>query len=668
MLNSGTTETAQPGPDREADSAQPFGSVELLRQFRTGVPVSELSRLADQTAVNTFVTVSVSVLATAFILLDSQQPAVIAWMLVQAGLSTIVSWRARSPRVGGLRTLDQARLTRAGLYRAVGWATFSGLLWGCLTVFIPNSSPEARIAIILTIGGMAAGGSTTLAAVPQVAIAYIVSCSLPLVVYFLSQATALGALVAIAAVIFSGAMIATTRIIHQSLRRQLDAEQLSEHFRSAVLQHRIDSVSNAERPVDDLLADSIREICIHTGWEAGFAYLPGSAGSGRKTSWTLRRRCTFGDASRLDTPDAQSASRRLLAMVSERAAPAWIECASDQPPNRPPSNLLSGGPARAPAGAEAAGIVVGMPVIARQKVSAIALFFTGGDDPPGPGGESLLGTIGVHLGNTFERHEVVRKLRATEQRARREEARAREYLDIAAAIVVAIDRNERIMLVNRACARTLGCAEGDAIGQNWYDHFVPPAEREHRRALFRQWMNGEANPPAQLEAHLLSRSGKLHLVRAQTTVLRDDDGTIYGLLTSAEDITEQRSTEAQLQQAQKMEAVGQLASGIAHDFNNVLMAARGNLELLQQTNELNDDGTALVSNSTAALDSAAALTSRLLSFSRKSILLTQPTRLDKVVRAIMEIVSRTFGRNITVQIDADADLWLADADPTQVES
>ncbi|MEM9057868.1 MAG: ATP-binding protein, partial [Pseudomonadota bacterium] len=76
----------------------------------------------------------------------------------------------------------------------------------------------------------------------------------------------------------------------------------------------------------------------------------------------------------------------------------------------------------------------------------------------------------------------------------------------------------------------------------------------------------------------------------------------------------------------------------------------------------------LVTNATAALDSAAALTGRLLGFSRRSLLVTRPVRLDRIVYSLMEIVGRTFDRGIEVSIEVDTGLWLADADATQLEA
>jgi two-component system, cell cycle sensor histidine kinase and response regulator CckA len=133
------------------------------------------------------------------------------------------------------------------------------------------------------------------------------------------------------------------------------------------------------------------------------------------------------------------------------------------------------------------------------------------------------------------------------------------------------------------------------------------------------------------------------------------------------DVTERRALEAQYQQAQKMEAVGQLAGGVAHDFNNLLTAILGYCELLLSDIDAGDPRRSDVAEIRKAGTRAAALTRQLLAFSRKQVI--QPTSLDLnvVVSEMREMLGRLIGDNIAIVVHAGDGLALVRADRGQVE-
>ncbi len=129
-------------------------------------------------------------------------------------------------------------------------------------------------------------------------------------------------------------------------------------------------------------------------------------------------------------------------------------------------------------------------------------------------------------------------------------------------------------------------------------------------------------------------------------------------------------TEAALRQSQKMEAVGQLTGGIAHDFNNLLTGITGSLELLGMRiaqGRLNDVERYSLAAQGAA-KRAAALTHRLLAFSRRQTLDPKPTDVNKLVGGLEELVRRTVGPEVTVEVVAAAGLWATLVDPNQLEN
>jgi len=134
-------------------------------------------------------------------------------------------------------------------------------------------------------------------------------------------------------------------------------------------------------------------------------------------------------------------------------------------------------------------------------------------------------------------------------------------------------------------------------------------------------------------------------------------------------LAERDRSEALLRQAQKMEALGQLTGGVAHDFNNLLQVVVGNLEMLQRS--LPEDQARprrLIANAMEGAARAAALTQRLLSFSRLQPLDPRPIDVDGLTRGMADILRRTLGEHVELKVHIDAGLWFAEADPHQLEN
>ena len=130
-----------------------------------------------------------------------------------------------------------------------------------------------------------------------------------------------------------------------------------------------------------------------------------------------------------------------------------------------------------------------------------------------------------------------------------------------------------------------------------------------------------------------------------------------------------RAEEA-LRQSQKMEAVGQLTGGLAHDFNNLLAGISGSLELMQirmQQGRINDVERYMAA-AQGASKRAAALTHRLLAFSRRQTLDPKPTNVNRLVSGMQEMIQRTVGPTIPIEVVGASGLWPAMVDPPQLEN
>jgi len=140
----------------------------------------------------------------------------------------------------------------------------------------------------------------------------------------------------------------------------------------------------------------------------------------------------------------------------------------------------------------------------------------------------------------------------------------------------------------------------------------------------------------------------------------------------AAEVARRAEAEEALRQAQKMEAVGQLTGGIAHDFNNLLTVVTGNIGIAQRAleagNVLDVRAGRSLENAMKGAERAAALTQRLLAFSRRQPLAPKPIDPDKLVVGMSDMLQRSLGETIRLEIVTSPGLWHAEADPNQLES
>ena len=134
--------------------------------------------------------------------------------------------------------------------------------------------------------------------------------------------------------------------------------------------------------------------------------------------------------------------------------------------------------------------------------------------------------------------------------------------------------------------------------------------------------------------------------------------------------TELMQSEAALRQSQKMEAVGQLTGGLAHDFNNLLTGIAGSLELLKARVAQGrlDDVDRYFGAAQSSTSRATALTHRLLAFSRRQTLEPKPTDVNRLVAGMADLIRRTVGPAVAVEVAGPADLWSTLVDPSQLEN
>lgn len=248
----------------------------------------------------------------------------------------------------------------------------------------------------------------------------------------------------------------------------------------------------------------------------------------------------------------------------------------------------------------------------------------------------------------------------------REKQKAERYLNLAGVMFIGLDAQGRINLANAQACKILECSQQDILGLDWFDHFIPPGQRESVRTVFRQLISKEIQGAETYENSVVSLSGQEKIIAWHNTFIADDDGQVVGLLGAGEDVTEKRALEARLLQSQKMESIGMLAGGIAHDFNNILYPIIGFTQLsmdeLGHDHPVQENLEDILSGAKRARD----LVKQILLFSRQQDQELRPTQLIPVIKATLKLLASGLPSQIHIQEEFSVKNDLVLCDPTQI--
>ena len=254
------------------------------------------------------------------------------------------------------------------------------------------------------------------------------------------------------------------------------------------------------------------------------------------------------------------------------------------------------------------------------------------------------------------------------QRALRESmARLTAVVETAVDGFILIDSRGRILLFNPACERLFGY-RADEVFQENVKLLMPQTYSLHHDDYLRNFLRTGERKIIGIGREVVGRrkDGSTFPMDLSVGEAKQDGESIFvGII---HDLTERKLTERQLQQAQKMEMVGQLSGGIAHDFNNLLTVIVGNAEYLSEQLKSRLDLRQLADDICHAGERGAELTRRLLAFSRRQLLRPRAIDCHELIASTCKLLKRTLRENIEVTTAFNADAIFAFADSGQLES
>ena len=255
--------------------------------------------------------------------------------------------------------------------------------------------------------------------------------------------------------------------------------------------------------------------------------------------------------------------------------------------------------------------------------------------------------------------------RAQDEIAARE-AHLRSILDTVPEAMIVIDENGAVTSFSAAAAQLFGYSSEEVVGQNVKMLMPEPYRAEHDGYIDRYLNTGEARIIGYGRVVKgLTKDGASFPMELAVGEARSNGQRIFtGFI---RDLTSRQKMEEELRQSQKMEAIGQLTGGVAHDFNNLLTVITGNLEMLEMRVEDSDQRELLKEAQDAAQDGAK-LTAQLLAFGRRQPLNPKPTDLSPLISNFSELLRRTLGESIELNIRVTGSKHLCVVDAPQLQN
>lgn len=245
-----------------------------------------------------------------------------------------------------------------------------------------------------------------------------------------------------------------------------------------------------------------------------------------------------------------------------------------------------------------------------------------------------------------------------------EKEKAETYLSIAGTMIIALDRTGTVSMLNRKGEEVLGYSNGSLIGRNWFETVIPEDQRQEIRQVFAQIENGDLEMAENYENNVITQSGVVRLVRWHNAYVRDEEGRITSVLSSGEDITDQRAAEEELRRARDdaeaaNRAKSDFLSNMSHELRTPMNAILGFGQLLQMVDapELSEKHQGYVEHIMSSGQHLLTLINEVLDLSQiesgKIELSLEPVEVNDAIADCLELTV-PLAEKRSIKLDADA--------------
>jgi two-component system, cell cycle sensor histidine kinase and response regulator CckA len=299
----------------------------------------------------------------------------------------------------------------------------------------------------------------------------------------------------------------------------------------------------------------------------------------------------------------------------------------------------------------------GFPLLIGPGVVGVMVFFSGAEHAPDEALLKVITHLGAQLGRVIERQQAQEGLQ-------RREIYFRRLTDSSLDLITILGPNGLISYESASIEQTLGYKPEEYNGRNAFE-FVHPEDLPRVSQAFMEALQQKGNTPM-LNFRFRHKDGSYRTLEGVGNNLLADPA-VNAIVFNSRDITERRRLEQQFLQAQKVQAIGQLAAGVAHDFNNILTAILGYSDMLLMQMKPADTQQGPVTGIKQAAMRAAALTRQLLAFGRKQMLNPVVLSLNTSIAEMDKMLRRLLGADITMATIPHSELGNVKADAGQIE-